>query len=66
MFVPALARKMQAKAGEDVESEIRNAMQMLIGTVSVMMLANPGPLRLEDDAIKPKLAEMMRRLLRLA
>ena len=66
VFVPALARKMPAKAGEDVESEIRNAMQMLIGTVSLMMLADPGPLRLEEDAVKPKLTEMMRRLLRLA
>ena len=66
VFVPALARKMKAKAGEDVESEIRNAMQMLIGTVSLMMLADPGPLRLEEDAVKPKLTEMMRRLLRLA
>ncbi|MBO1012835.1 hypothetical protein IPU70_04675 [Achromobacter sp. SD115] len=66
VFVPALARKIQAKPGEDVESEIRDAMQMLIGTVSLMMLADPGPLRLEEEAVKPKLTEMMRRLLRLA
>jgi len=66
VFVPALERKMRAKPGEDVESDIRNAMQMLIGTISLMMLVNPGPLRLEDDAIKPQLTEMMRRLLRLA
>ncbi len=65
VFVPALARKMQAQPGEDLELEIRIVMQMLIGTFSLMMLADPGPLRLEDEAVKPKLAEMMRRQLRL-
>ncbi|WP_254241725.1 TetR/AcrR family transcriptional regulator [Achromobacter pestifer] len=65
LFVPALLRKIQARAGEDIEAEIQIAMQMLLGTLSSMMLTAPGPMHLADDAIKPQLTERMRRLLRL-
>ena len=66
LFIPALARKMPVRPGEDVELDIQIAMQMLSGTLSVMMLTDPGPLHLADDAIKQQLTERMRRILRLA
>ncbi|MEN5067849.1 TetR/AcrR family transcriptional regulator [Achromobacter aegrifaciens] len=65
LFVPALARKMPVQAGVDTELEIQIAMQMLLGTLSAMMLTDPGPMRLPDDAIKQLLTERMRRMLRL-
>ncbi|MBD9431287.1 TetR/AcrR family transcriptional regulator [Achromobacter sp. ACM03] len=65
LFVPALARKMPVQAGVDTELEIQIAMQMLLGTLSAMMLTDPGPMRLPDDAIKQLLTERMRRMLGL-
>ncbi|MGS1109359.1 TetR/AcrR family transcriptional regulator [Achromobacter anxifer] len=65
LFMPALARKMQVQPGEDIESEIRIAMHMLQGTLTLIMLTGQGPLPLAEDAIKPQLTERMRRLLRL-
>lgn len=65
LFIPALARKMPVRPSEDVELDIQIAMQMLSGTLSVMMLTDPGPLHLADDAIKQQLTERMRRILRL-
>ncbi|MDQ1764018.1 TetR/AcrR family transcriptional regulator [Achromobacter aegrifaciens] len=65
LFVPALARKMPVQAGEDVELDILIAMQMLLGALSVMMLTDPGPMHLADDAIKQQLTERMLRMLRL-
>ncbi|CUJ68706.1 TetR/AcrR family transcriptional regulator [Achromobacter aegrifaciens] len=62
---PILARKMQAQAGVDIESEIQIAMQMLVGTLSTMMLTDPGPMHLADDAVKQQLTERMVRMLRL-
>jgi hypothetical protein len=56
---------MQAEAGVDIESEIQIAMQMLVGTLSTMMLTDPAPMHLADDAVKQQLTERMVRMLRL-
>ena len=65
LFVPALARTMPARADHDAELEIRIALQMVTGTLSIALLSDPGPLSFESDALKPQLTEMLRRLLRL-
>ncbi len=47
------------------ESEIRIVMQMVVGTLTLTLLTDPGPLRFDGDLIETKLTAMMKRFLLL-
>ncbi|AEI81933.1 transcriptional regulator TetR family (plasmid) [Cupriavidus necator N-1] len=65
LVAPALAKKMQAQAKAGSESEVRIGMQMVVGTLYLSLLIDPGPLRVDGDLIETKLTAMMHRFLLL-
>ncbi|AQV98399.1 TetR family transcriptional regulator [Cupriavidus necator] len=65
LVVPVLAHKMQPQTLGDSESEVRIAMQMVVGTITLTLLTDPGPLRFDGDLIETKLTAMLQRFLRL-
>ncbi|AEI82289.1 transcriptional regulator TetR family (plasmid) [Cupriavidus necator N-1] len=66
MVAPMLAQKMQAQAGDGAESEVRIVLQMVVGTLTLTLLTDPGPMRFEGDQLETKLTAMMQRFLLLA
>ncbi len=65
LVAPALAQKMQAPCKSSAEAEVRIAMQMVVGTLTLTLLTDPGPLRFDGDLIETKLTAMMQRFLML-
>lgn len=66
VVLPVLAQKMPDQPLNVSEAEGRIAMQMLVGTVTLVLLTDPGPMRFEGDLIETKLTAMMLRFLRLS
>lgn len=67
LFVPMLAGRIQrpGKSTQQIETDVRIAMQMMVGTLTLMLVNNPGPLRLEDKDTAQRLTELMTRFLEL-
>ncbi|WP_454738760.1 TetR/AcrR family transcriptional regulator [Cupriavidus necator] len=65
VVAPALALKMKAEGQDGSESEVRIVMQMVVGTLTLTLLTDPGPLRFDGDLIETKLTAMMKRFLLL-
>lgn len=65
VVAPTLAQKMKAQGLKASETEVRIAMQMVVGTLTLTLLTDPGPLRFDGDLIEAKLTEMMQRFLLL-
>ncbi|MGY2488936.1 TetR/AcrR family transcriptional regulator [Cupriavidus sp. CP313] len=65
LVAPVLAHKMQAQTQDGSESEVRIAMQMVVGTLTLTLLTDPGPLRFDGDLLETKLTAMMQRFLLL-
>lgn len=63
MVVPWLAGQLGERTKAAADFEARAAIQFLVGTLSNLLLNDPGPLRLDDDAIEPHLNRMMNRYL---
>jgi AcrR family transcriptional regulator len=63
LAVPWLARQFGDRSGEAAAFEARAAIQFLVGTLSNVLLNDPGPLHLDDDAIEIHLVRMMNRYL---
>jgi AcrR family transcriptional regulator len=65
LVAPILAQKMQAETQAGSESEVLIAMQMVVGTLTLTLLTDPGPLRFNGKSLEAKLAVMMQRFLLL-
>lgn len=63
LAVPWLARQLDDRNAQDAEFESRTAIQFLVGTLSNVLLNDPGPLHLDDAAIETHLVRMMTRYL---
>ncbi|WP_066736078.1 TetR/AcrR family transcriptional regulator [Cupriavidus sp. D384] len=63
LAVPWLAAQLTDRTAKAAEFESRAAMQFLVGTLSNVLLNDPGPLHLDDDAIETHLVRMMNRYL---
>lgn len=63
LAVPWLAARLEERTAKAADFEARAAIQFLVGTLSNVLLNDPGPLHLDDDAIEPHLVRMMNRYL---
>lgn len=63
LAVPKLATHLTDRGAKAAEFESRAAMQFLVGTLSNVLLNDPGPLHLDDDAVETHLVRMMNRYL---
>jgi AcrR family transcriptional regulator len=66
LVAPTLAQKMQGRSKAGTESEVRIAMQMVVGTLTLTLLTDPGPLRFDGDLLETQLTAMMQRFLLLS
>ncbi|WP_083384696.1 MULTISPECIES: TetR/AcrR family transcriptional regulator [Cupriavidus] len=62
---PWLASQLRDRSREIAIFEVRAAIQFIVGTLSNVLLHDPGPLHLDDAAIEPHLNRMVSRYLGL-
>jgi len=65
LVVPSLAAQLGDRDQDTAIFEVRAALQFMVGTLANILLNDPGPLHLDDDALEPHLHRMMIRYLGL-
>ena len=65
LVVPSLAAQLGDRPKDTAEFEVRAALQFMVGTLANILLNDPGPLHLDDDALALHLDRMMVRYLGL-
>ncbi len=63
LAVPWLASQLGGRSRDTAAFEARAGIQFLVGTLCNVLLNDPGPLHLDDDAIAPHLSRMLKRYL---
>jgi AcrR family transcriptional regulator len=63
--VPWLVGQLGDRAEDTAIFEVRAALQFMVGTLANILLNDPGPLHLDDEALEPHLNRMMVRYLGL-
>lgn len=63
--VPLLTGKLRNRRQPDLALKVEAAIQMVVGTLVVTLLTDPGPLHFDGDQLEVNLEEMMHRFLQL-
>jgi AcrR family transcriptional regulator len=65
LAAPILAQKIKAQGKDCDETEVQIAIQMVVGTLTLILLTDPGPLHFDGDILEIKLTAMMQRFLQV-
>jgi len=65
LVMPWLTSQLAGRPQDTAAFEVRAAMQFLVGTLSNLLLNDPGPLRLDGDELEVHLNRMLKRYLGL-
>lgn len=66
LAVPRLCASLETQSRKAAKSEIEAALQMVVGTLGITLLTDPGPMRFEGKLLEANLQVMMIRYLQLS